>query len=303
MNNIFSFNYNRLNEINREFIVDRHYFTNYKKPEIGDPIYFTNDGRSLVGEEYTKRPILLLGDSYTYGLGLEKEQTFGYKLSHKTKRPVHNWGFSTEGVEYALFLLNEKQNIDLFKNNFPEFIIFTYTYPQPERVLLKHRFYRWYYLRKFFDLNNQHYSEFDRLYSVLTIRNHLYYNYLISENTEEKVLSHIQDIFIELAKIIKLKFKDAKFIILIYSDTKENIIKKGLYHSNMDIDFLEMIHWKKLKKENKENIFSVVSTEELIGRKMNKIEDIIENEKTITIHPSEKAWDEIVPKLIKKYKM
>ena len=70
----FSFPYyTKYKKLKEEFLVDNHLYTNYAKPKKGDPIYFEADGRSLVGENYKKRPILLLGDSYTYGLGLKKE--------------------------------------------------------------------------------------------------------------------------------------------------------------------------------------------------------------------------------------
>ena len=56
---------------------------------------FNNLGyRSNIEFEIGKEPIIVLGNTLSFGLGLNIENTFAYKISKETQRPVYNlsWG-------------------------------------------------------------------------------------------------------------------------------------------------------------------------------------------------------------------
>lgn len=64
--------------------------------------------RNPEGLNYKKLPIILFGCSFTYGDGLNNNQTFSYKLSHLAKRPVYNRAECGWGVQHMLSNLEEK---------------------------------------------------------------------------------------------------------------------------------------------------------------------------------------------------
>ena len=291
--------YSKFDKVKEEFLVDNHLYTNYEKPDKGDPIYFEKDGRSFVGENYKNKPILLLGDSYTYGLGLTKEETFGYQLSEYTKRPVYNWAWCTEGLEYSFLVLKEKRNLERLKSGNPEYVIYTYSYSAPGRLTLKQRIYRWYFLRQLQLIGSHKFSFFDRLYTVNFLKNLSFYNSIYSDNYQKNIFNFLQQLILEVQKEVNLSFSNSKFIVLLYSDAPELIKSQNLKITEVEEKLLNPDMWTEFVGKNSDK-FIFITTEELIGRKMDKKEDIIENERTVTIHPSAKAWAEIVPALAKK---
>ena len=86
---------------------------------------------------------------------------------------------------------------------------------------------------------------------------------------------------------------------MIYSDNPELVKRNNLQITELEEKILNSPRWKEFSDKNSDKLL-VISTEELLGRKMDKQEDIIDNERTVTIHPSAKAWAEIVPALSKK---
>ena len=101
------------------------------------------------------------------------------------------------------------------------------------------------------------------------------------------------------------RFPKCKFIFLIYSDINNDLCKiiSGENNENKDKikKMFEIMYSKDFKKKLEDIGYTVITTEELIGRKMNKPED--RNPKTIDPnypHPSSKAWDEVIPKLIQE---
>ena len=91
------------------------------------------------------------------------------------------------------------------------------------------------------------------------------------------------EIFLESKKLLERKFPGIKFIILNYQTVDD-----------WDADRLELpFMFDVLEKEG----FIVINSSDLIGRKFkNKSEDTVFD----GYHPSEKAWDELLPMLVKK---
>ncbi len=291
--------YKKFEKLKDEFLIGNHLYVNYEKPAKDNPIYYKNDGREENGNDYKKNAILLLGDSYTYGLGLTKEEAFSAQLSKYTKRPVYNWAFCTEGIEYAVLELKNNQNIEKLKNqtkNNPlKYVILTYTYPQFDRTYSINRQYRYFYLRKYGLLEGQKFSYFDYLYTVLSVKNKLYVNSLYKNGLQKSVIKLIKKYIKEINNDIHKNFPDAKLIFLIYSDSIDVIEQAGLNSSENAINSLNTGHWKDMEKEG----ITVLSTEELIGKKT-EISDILQNERTVTIHPNAQIWKLIIPSLSKR---
>lgn len=290
-------NYKIFEKLKDEFIVGNHLYVNYEKPKKGNPIYYVNDGRELTGGEYKKNPVILLGDSYTYGLGLNKEETFGTQLSKYTKRPVYTWGFCTEGMEYSVLELKNNKNTEklLSEKNPVDYVIYTYTYIQPLRIINRQRRYRFYYLRQYDLLNGQKYSVFDNLFSFLLLKNTLFVKSLYKGSYDDNVLLLMKNYLKEMNKDVKKMFPNAKFIFLIYSDDIDMIKNMNKFYDENTNRFLDTKYWKDLENDG----ITVLSTEELTGRKMFD-EDIIKKDPTRTIHPTEEAWRDIVVKLTEK---
>ncbi len=290
-------NYKQYDKIKDEFVVDNHIYINYQKPKKGDPIYFEKDGRSFVGEKYKSPAILLLGDSYTYGLGLTKKETFGYQLSEYLKKPVYNWGWCTEGIEYSLLEMKDDRNINLIKTTAPDkqkpldYVIYTYGYNQPTRLVSPNRQYRYKYLRNNGLLTGQKTTPFDNLYSIFVLKNKLFISSLKSD-TENKILDVFFNEILMIKYDVQKNFPSAKFVLLIYSDSEDLVRKCNLNIDDIEIKILNSPRWKELEKSG----VTVIRTDELIGRKATA-DEIIDNERTVTIHPNAKAWATIIPPL------
>lgn len=290
-------NYKQYDKIKDEFVVDNHIYINYLKPKKGDPIYFEKDGRSFVGEKYKSPAILLLGDSYTYGLGLTKKETFGYQLSEYLKKPVYNWGWCTEGIEYSLLEMKDVRNINLIKTTALDkqkpldYVIYTYGYNQPTRLVSPNRQYRYKYLRNYGLLTGQKTTPFDNLYSIFVLKNKLFISSLKSD-TENKILDVFFNEILMIKSDVQKNFPSAKFVLLIYSDSEDLVRKCNLNIDDIEIKILNSPRWKELEKSG----VTVIRTDELIGRKATA-DEIIDNERTVTIHPNAKAWTTIIPPL------
>lgn len=70
--------------------------------------------RKPFGTQYKKEPIAVFGCSYAYGYKLKEEQSFGYKLSEYTKRPVYNRAYSGLGIQHMLYQLEREDFIRKF---------------------------------------------------------------------------------------------------------------------------------------------------------------------------------------------
>ena len=292
--------YQKFKKVEKEFLIDNHLYTNYEKPNKLNQLAFENDGRSLVGKEYkSKKPILLLGCSYTYGLGLKKEDTFGYQLSQYTKRTVYNWGWKTEGPDYSLLELKNKNNKKLLTANPPEYVIYTYMYDHPRRLVETHRQYRWYYLRKYGLLDGQKYSVLDNSYFYLALKNKMFEQKLYTGDYQENLLNYIFLIIKEMKKEVSLDFPESKFVVFLYLDSPEMVKMEGKPMTDLERNILYSEKWSNLSKDG---IF-VVTTKDLLKRPINEQNDILKNDHTATVHPTPKMWKDITPEFAAKFSL
>lgn len=241
--------------------------------------------RKPVGLNYKKGAIVLFGCSYTYGDGLEDTQTFSYKLSNYTKRPVYNRAMLGWGTQHILYQLRRSDFYNEIKP--PEYVIYTIMHDHLPRLFRPMNPPPFNYLPLRYKLVNGQFVEYSSIfapvsgmYTVNYIGQFIEKNITMSVFNEDRNLDYFYQMLIECKRLLNIKYPKAKFVILIY---REN--------DNMFIDNNNLLN--KLKKSG----FIAVDSDELTPHLILRCPEYQVIDK---VHPSEKAWDLIVPKLVKK---
>ncbi len=238
--------------------------------------------RKPFGLNYKNKPIVIFGCSYAYGYKLQNEQTFGYKLSEFTKRPIYNRADSGLGIQHMLYQLTEDKS---FYENVPEpeYVIFVYI--NHHRNRLYYRKFNWFnseylsYVKQGDDLVRWHkwYAPIFNLYSVQKFFIYCIDNIFIKYKILDSV-PFAKMHFIKSKEAMEQHWKKTKFVILNYDD---------------------VINQKEIKELEK-NGFKVVNLFEL---EPHLISDVKYRLSEVDKHPSEKAWDMLVPKIASKLKL
>ncbi len=230
-----------------------------------------------------KLPIILLGCSYTYGEALSEKETFAYILSKYSKREIYNLGLSGRSPRTMLYIMRENFEYikeELLNNNLCfEYIIYTYI-PDHKRRLYVNIVQNDIPHYKIIQKHDKEYLQFVN-YNFLT-KTYIYkeimelaYKYKKKYNQKD-----IFDTFViymkEINKEIQSKFtinnKCPKFVILVYEeDGTEN--------------------WDILKQDN----IIIIKVKEDLNIDIDKKEY-----KLLDNHPNAKAWQVIVPALVKE---
>lgn len=238
------------------------------------------DFRPVSYKKSNKRPVILFGCSFTYGSFLNDNQTFSYKLSNYTNRTVYNKGIGGAGVPLMYYFL-KSTNI---KKDIPdaEFIIYTFigdhlcrlfkyrSWPLGTQSMIKYKI-----------INDKLIEE--KPFSTLFQSTYMsklweedYANFLCDHKQYKKIFYALMDASMKEAKE---KYPGVKFVFFVYG-----------YNSD-----------KELIDELKNRGFIVIyfSDLQIPARELSK-------DKYYGIdhaHPSEAAWDLIVPRLSKKLNM
>lgn len=267
-------------------------FSRYKN--LSRIIYFDEVYKEKLNTNYfrdyktstEKRPILIFGCSFGYGFLLSPEQSFSYKLSEYTKRSVYNRSVSSLGIQYFPYIL-EHYNLENEVKN-PEYIIF---------VLIDNHLYRLY--REIMGIDEPYVdilyksdknvlkertlpyaflfkSAIIRYLNVISVWN----NYLHKSNDE--TFDFMKQHFFKAKNLAHEKFPDAKIVIFHYED-------------NSDSWLLNTKRWKELEDEG----FIIINSYNITGVHLYEEQYKIKND----VHPNEKAWDLIVPKLTQRLKL
>lgn len=240
-----------------------------------------NTGRLPEGLEYKKKPIVIFGCSYAFGYNLENSETLSYKLSHKAKVPVYNRAYNGWGIQHMLYQVKN----ELFYKKVPEpqYVIYLYI-PDHINRLYYNAFLSYDTICEKFNLrykekngelkeithDNIFLNQFQRLYLTNKINQYIILNTAKTEKHYNFALKH----FIEAKKEMQKHWSDTKYVVLFYtSSNKENYLKNKL----------------------KENEFIVIDADEITNKNLWNNEYMRED-----IHPTEEAWNIVVPKLIEK---
>lgn len=256
-----------------------------KYPLIG---YF----RPISGKEYkNKKSAIIFGCSFAHGFGLKDEQTISEKLAQKTKRTVFNFGIDGAGIQHMLKLIKHNNLYETI-NIPPENIIYIYI-PEhidrlranlrPHPMMTNGRNLKYKIKNNALVIDNSMLDLFSKTFIVKSI---LYQLDFKRDNKSTKNKEYNKNltirIFIESKKLLQEKYPDIKFTILKY-ETEDDEFE--------DIEPKEM--WKELEKEG----FIIIKSSDLIGRKY-KYNSKDTNEDLF--HPSEAAWDLLIPPLVEK---
>ncbi len=246
----------------------------------------TYEGRAPVGEEYTKPPIVIFGCSYAYGQYLEPNQTFSYKLSKLTQRPVYNRALP--GAAFPLMYFQSTSDALYNEVKAPQDVIY---------VMIRHHWVR--SLLYYFDvldvfdmphykiknnkliLDNYDGVFFNFIKSTYLAKhlNHIWaYNYVNNPKNKNKIVDMAVLYFIQSRKEMEKRWnKKINFTVVLYNDY--NILYKD-----------------ELTKKLKENGFNVINTDDLTKEDLKSDKYIMKENN----HPSEKAWDLLIPHIINK---
>lgn len=242
--------------------------------------------RKPIGLKNKKRPVVLFGCSYTWGAGLNENQTFGYKLSKLSKRPVYNRAYSAWGVQHMLYQLQRETDLDKIHN--PEFIIYTIFCDQ------MYRLNTFCFLPKE-DLVYLKYKEENgklvqdrpllpflyRFYLTRCIERNLWSLKVNDPKYMNQNFDYLKMVFEQSKQITDKKYPNSKFVILIYNEMTVN------WYMNTD-------RWKELEKEG----FIVLDS-----NKITKHDLSLNKYRIMDGHPNEAAWNLIVPALVKNLNM
>lgn len=260
------------------------YFQKIKTFEEEYDVIKVNNFRKPEGLNYKKKPIIIFGCSFAYGEGLSNNQTFSYKLSQLSKRPVYNRAFCGWGIQHMLYQIRQDSFYKDVKE--PEYVIYVFIDDQIRRL----------YLDIFDPTNKQIYLRYieknDKLIEKKTLFPFLWNFYTINDyqlkkateiagksENENKNFDFMKKMFIESKREINKRYPREKFIIIKYENGKN---PHFCYTTN---------RWKELEKAG----FIVIGVNELVGKDLTSKEFRLNND-----HPNEKAWDLIVPALVKK---
>lgn len=224
-----------------------------------------------------KGGILLLGCSFTYGQFLEDKETFHRILSKQTNRSVYNLGIAGGSPREILYMLRNSDDLEkLIQNKNIEYVIYTYINDQERRLYTSIRDI----VPSFKEVHNKkglEYSPAQQLLSTSYLyRNctNLYYKYFVNEKESFDLFClYMKEINKEIKKLFG---QDTKFIIFIYPDYNPKNIKE----------------WEKLNEDN----MLILN----ITPKLDFTEKIYPYKIPNDDHPNAKAWQVIVPMLVKE---
>ncbi len=265
----------------------------YKGPDLNLDHYKCNvknncmwQFREPVGLEYKTPPIVIFGCSFAHGHYLKKTQTFGYKLSKLTKRPVYNRALQGKGLAQMLRQTEDEH----FYETVPEadtyiYIIISDTF----RRMLTYKFnpaepyfsYHYKYDKKHNDLVP---DKYDNKFINLLKSTYLagYFNahmakYILKNHKNDDYVANIAALhFIKAKENIEKHYNKKKEFIVIF------------YDHPWELPFAYYLCPKLIQ-----NGFKIVKTNALTNEKITNDEKYYQDN-----HPTEESWDLLTPLII-----
>lgn len=278
--------------ITEEFVAKRLEYTGESHNQ------FCGEERIKFGENYKKNPIIILGCSYAYGHGLQREETFPYLLSNLTKRPVYNFGTcGSEALSSLAFFYNETKE-EPIKN--PDYVIYIYMSDHINRYMNINTIY-WNYNLIFGSNYNKYQKKISDIPLIKLILSYWELNKILNFNNEDyKQYFHNSEIYLKkvilsINKEIKTLYPNTKMIIILYND------KVARLYSPLKTKFdSEMLYYSDIWDElSKETDITIVRTKDITGFLFDKNYKIKAD--IADWHPNAKAWKVFTPKFAEKY--
>jgi len=240
------------------------------------------------GLNYKNPPIVIFGCSFAYGFNLKKEQTFSYKLSHLTKRPVYNRAVAGWGFQHMLNQVRQSGFYDDIPE--PEYAIY---------VMISDHFRRMYvptfmsasmlaeiYNLRYESINNHPVlktprNTFEKLierpYLSQKLEHFYINNFLLRSTNRKEYFNFALEHLVESRNEMRKHWTKTKYAVILYQ------------YFPYDEEFMQML---------KNNSFIVISVPH--DYKLNMRTPDLEQD---NCHPKEKAWDILTPKIAETLKL
>lgn len=253
------------------------YLLKYKSFEQNyEQIHF----RKIAGSQFLNRkPVVIFGCSFAYGVGLDEEQTFSYKLSEYLSRKVYNRANSGWGPQDMLYQLSRDDFYNTVKEE-PAAVIYVFMDGHLYRTMRE----VWTFENQIFyknvknGLKKSNFSSGGFLYGYLARK----IRYILAENTwknEKKFAQNsrfLTEHFLSAKQEADKHWKNTKYYILVYSCSQiEKLILDELNHKGF-----EVIYATELTNVN------IQTTEYQLSE--------------TDMHPNEKAWNLLTPLIAQK---
>lgn len=224
------------------------------------------------GADFNEKPLVLFGGSYAFGYGLKDEETLAAKLSNFIKKPVYNRAFQCWCVQNMLWQLKQENIYNEIKN--PEFVLYLGVNADLESVYNPDILNGLRYMEANGELKEAPFFFMLLNYSYLykKINHELSFRKTLNAS---KNMNFFNKHLIEAKKEIDKHWQDCKMIVIWYDvpeyDEFSELEKAGIKVISID-DFM--------KKE-------ILSNDEF-------------KNSGIEIHPTGKAWEAIIPEIVKR---
>ncbi|MBQ2644256.1 hypothetical protein IJG14_01620, partial [bacterium] len=256
-----------------------NYFFDIQNNNSDENVFRTRKPYGLI---YKAHPILLFGCSYAYGLNLNYNQIFSYKLSQQTKRPVYNRAMPGQSFQFMYY---QTTTDEFYKSVPPSDTIFYILLDDHLRRMFGETFFifepRFYMHYKYKDYNfkinnfNEPFVIFYKYnYTLRAIRKLYNSFYLNNSKNYDKITDEALAYFIKTRENLQNHWhKNFKFIIFIY--------QPNIHYDNLRLNLISKLL---------NNGFIVVKTDDLTKEDLySKKYRLIDN------HPNEAAWDLLTP--------
>lgn len=250
--------------------------------------------RPIFGKKYNKKGFVLFGCSYAFGAKLKDSQTFAYKLSQLTKRPVYTLAVSGTSLQFSIMDVQGNKYNDYIKNSdYAIYIpisehlwrIVTHCGGQFTSDIVWPRY----------DNNNGKlvfhkckYPFIEGSYIYRSVQKSILVNLLVKKNNY--VFNKMFDLYkmhIELLNSeLKKRNPNIKLVILVYRDGGPSYFP----------EFITTKRWKEIEDMG----ITVISAEDLGRRADIRFNRIPKYSIPNDGHPSEAAWNLITPLFVKK---
>ncbi len=282
--------------------------SNYKIYRITPPnilnfnIILPNRNDETLNSDNSKKPILTVGCSYTYGQEIDISKTFASQLQKKTNRKVWNVAEIGAGTEDVMKNLAYMERNNILQENQFEYVIYTYMYDHFQRIsdygLLSDYLSYIYKQKKNNSLKDKVKYYLNKSYTVKMLNSKRYAN----NWTFEWRFEYLKYKMSIINEIIKRTLPNSTFIVLLYDDVTNTSKDSPIYGFKEALIPLDKNSYPELVAAG----VKFISTKELVGDVLYKEE--YQLEKDIfqywrPHHPNEKAWEIIVPQLCKKFNL
>ena len=241
-----------------------------------------DDFRPVVNADSKKKPVIIFGCSFAHGSILKNNQIISYKLGEATKRPIYNRAKCGWGVQHMYYQLTNEDFYKILPK--PEYIIYVYMDGHMARITTPVSI-AWpdCYVAFYKKIKDVYILKKRTFFSDKIIIQHFFNNYFINNyltknpdyNRQKEI--DVVDYVIASKKAAEEHWgKDIKFIIFSYVEFEKETIQ--------------------YIKDNNIMLFNIDDHNLILDDKKYYLS---ENDN----HPNEKAWDDIVPILVKKYNM